>query len=362
MSAHSLQLIVDGRPLVGNRTGIGVHTAEIAGRLQYANPPLLASHAPIDDRTGLEMCRFRVDERPLGVLWQQLDLPSVARQEKADVLWGPHGTLPWTIDTPSVVTVHDLSSLTMSGAHRIKTVLSFNLFISRSLQRASRIAAVSRQTADELMGTFSISAEKIEVIPNGVADYFVPSKEDEALPEGLTSGSYILNVGTMEPRKGIDILLAAWESLDAPRPPLVLTGDRGWGNQRLRRQLDKSAGTGQIILTGYVDRQTLRALYRNCLFFVYPSRFEGFGLPPLEAMACGAAVIATRTGAVEEFAGDAALIIDSDSASLAIGMRKLTTDPGLRSELAVRAQHRAGLYRWDRSAQRMKELFDAAAQ
>ena len=132
-----MRLLIDGRALVGNRTGIGVHTAEIAQRLDVDT--LIASHAEITNREGLERCTFRVDRTPLGVAWQQRTLPRI----EADVLWGPHGTLPLTWKKPSVVTVHDFTSITMPGRHRLKTILSFNLFIGRSLEMASRVACVS---------------------------------------------------------------------------------------------------------------------------------------------------------------------------------------------------------------------------
>ncbi|MCU1245545.1 MAG: glycosyl transferase group 1, partial [Acidobacteria bacterium] len=212
-----LDVVIDGRPLVGDRTGIGVHTAEIAGRLQVDPPPLLASHAAIRDRTGLDRCRYRVDSFPLGVAWQQLVLPRVSRN--GDVLWGPHGTIPLALTIPAVVTIHDFTSITMPGAHRLKTVLSFNLFIGQSLQRARRVAAVSQLVAEEAVRGFGVPRSKIEIVPNAVDDYFSPAEGE---------GDYLLFVGTMEPRKGIDDLLAAWESLPAPRPRLVLCGGSGW--------------------------------------------------------------------------------------------------------------------------------------
>ncbi|HSP33841.1 MAG TPA: hypothetical protein VLU46_05945, partial [Thermoanaerobaculia bacterium] len=138
-----MKVLIDGRPLVGERTGIGVHTAEIARRLPEA--PLIASHAEIIDRSGIEHCRFRVDRALNGIVWQQFVLPRIA---DADVLWGPHGTIPLRERLPSVVTIHDFTSITMPGRHRLKTIASYNLFIARSLERAQRVAAVSRAVAD----------------------------------------------------------------------------------------------------------------------------------------------------------------------------------------------------------------------
>jgi glycosyltransferase involved in cell wall biosynthesis len=335
-----VQITIDGRALVGNRTGIGVHTAEIARRLPDA--PLIASHAEIADRSGLERCRFRVDPMPFGVAWQQLLLPRIARE---GVLWAPHGTLPLALRTPSVATLHDFSSLTMPFRHRVKTVLSFNVFIGRSLQMATRIAAVSRAVAEEAVRWFGVSRARIEIVPNGVGDFFSPDGEEE---------DYVLFVGTIEPRKGLDDLLAVWDSLPTPRPRLVLCGDAGWGDVRLPRDAE---------VTGYVDRIRVRELYRHARAFVYPSRYEGFGIPPLEAMACGAPVIATRTGAIPEYADGAALLIDpGDRTGLRDALVRVLTDAPLRRELRSRGIERAKTYTWDRSAALMTQLLAEAAR
>lgn len=331
--------MIDGRALVGQRTGIGVHTAEIARRLSAT--PLIASHAEIEDRSGIEHCRFRVDPSPLGLLWQQTKLPRI----EADVLWGPHGTLPLVGRMPAVATIHDFTALTMPGRHRLKTILSYDLFIGRSLQRARRIAAVSRAVAEEAVRGFGVSREKIAIVPNGVDEFFTPGGEE---------GEYLLFVGTLEPRKGLDDLLAVWESIPH-RPRLVLCGGSGWRSGMVERE--------GVELTGYVDRERLRALYRGALAFVYPSRYEGFGIPPLEALACGTPVIATRTGAISEFAGDAALLVDpGDRDGLRDALARVLRDTPLRRELRARGPERAALYRWDRSAALMDELLDEVAQ
>lgn len=329
-----MNVVIDGRALVGHRTGIGVHTAEIARRLTLEPPPLIAAHAEIDDRSGLEQCRFRIDRAPLGVLWQQVILPRI----DADVLWGPHGTLPIASRTPAVVTIHDFTAITMPGRHRLKTILSYDLFIGRSLERARSVAAVSRAVAEEAVRGFGVPRSKIEIVPNGVDEFFSP---------GEGEGDYVLFVGTLEPRKGLADLLDVWSSIPTPKPRLVLSGSAGWGKLDL----------GDAEVTGYVDREQLRALYRGALAFVYPSHYEGFGIPPLEALACGAPVIATRTGAIPEFAGDAALLIEpGDRDGLRDALVRLLRDASLRRELRARGPERAMLYRWDRSASLMMEL------
>jgi glycosyltransferase involved in cell wall biosynthesis len=336
MRGDAMRIVVDGRALVGNRTGIGVHTAEIARRLPC--DVLIASHAEIADRSGLERCRFRVDASAFGVLWQQTRLPRI----EGDALWAPHGTLPLASRIPAVVTIHDFTSITMPGRHRLKTILSFNLFIGPSLERASRVACVSRLVADEAMRGFGVPASKIEIVPNGVDEFFSPDGGES---------DYVLFAGTLEPRKGIGDLVAVWESLPAPRPRLVLCGDAGW-----RVRVPEG-----IEVTGYVTRERLRELYRHAIAFVYPSRHEGFGIPPLEAMACGAPVVATRTGAIAEYAGsDALLVAPGDREALRTALLRVLRDRALRDALRARGPARARLFGWDASARTMTELLACA--
>ena len=166
-------------------------------------------------------------------------------------------------------------------------------------------------------------------------------------------GDYILFAGTLEPRKGIDDLLAVWSSLPFPRPRLVLCGDAGW-----RVDLPKD-----VEVTGYVDRQRLRDLYRGARAFVYPSRYEGFGIPPLEAMACGAPVIATRTGAIPEYADGVALLVDpGDRDALRAALVRVLGDRALRRDLRARGAERAAAWRWDRPAALMTELLAEAGR
>jgi glycosyltransferase involved in cell wall biosynthesis len=338
-----MRLIVDGRPLVGERTGIGVHVAEILRRLDLGERPVVASHRPIENVDGLDQCEFAVDRAPLGVLWQQFLLNAECAMVGADVLWGPHGTLPWNVRIPAVVSMHDLTSLTMPGAHRLKTIVSFNAFIGRSLDAAKKIAAVSVTTADEVVRRFAIARSKVEVVPNGVSDFFRPT--------GAAREDFILYLGTREPRKGIGDLLDAWRSLPAPRPRLVLAGSAGW----------KVGEIEDAVVLGYVSRERVRDLFSRCKVFVYPSRYEGFGLPPLEAMACGAPVVAARGGAIPEVLGDAALLVaPGEPRELAIALRRVLGDASLREDLSAAGQARAAMFSWDRSAALFGELLRRA--
>ena len=357
--SESLRIVIDGRPLVGRRTGIGVHTAEIAARLPVEPRPLIASHRAIEDRHAIESCRFRVDPLEPGVVWQQVRLGRVATEEQADVVWGPHGTLPLRLKCRSVATIHDLTSLTMPFKHKLKTLASFNLLIGRSIATADAIACVSRATADEVMRGFGVDASRLTIVPNGVDEFFSPGVDQE-LPFGLEHEKYVLYVGTLEPRKGVEDLLTAWESLDR-RLPLVLCGGYGWGTTKLLRRIEHHRRRPEIIVSGYLDRALLRALYRHAAVFAYPSQYEGFGLPPLEAMACGAAVVTTTAGAIPEVVGDSALTIAAgDVALLRERLARVVGDSRLRADLGARGRERAAQFTWERSAAAMMEAIHRA--
>lgn len=352
----SLRIVIDGRALVGDRTGIGVHTAEIASRLGPEFHPIIATHAPIENREEIAGLAFRTDRMPLGVVWQQMTLSKVAEEERADVVWGPHGTLPLRLKRPAVVTLHDLTSITMPHVHRFKTIASFNPLIHQSLDMASRIISVSRFTADQAIRGFAVDPRKIEVVPNGVSDYFSPGDESHK------GEPFILYAGSIEPRKGIADLVDAWESLQQ-RPKLVIAGSSGWKNASLRRRLAPHIRSGDVVVTGYVSRERLRELYRSATLFVYPSHFEGFGLPVLEAMACGVPVITTAAGALPEAAGDAALTVQPGNATeIAGSLRTLLASEEKRLELSSRGLERAKQFSWARASSTAAAIFRAAAE
>jgi glycosyltransferase involved in cell wall biosynthesis len=305
---------------------------------------------------------------PLGVLWQQLLLPRRLARGDVDLLWSPLMTLPLSCPVPAVVTVHDLTTLLMPESHRFKVKWSVYPFLRPSLERARRVVAVSEASAADLRFHFPECAGRLRVIHPGIDPEFRPGAADEieatrrelGAPEG-----YLLYAGTLEPRKNVHTLLAAWEGLrrDAPEtPPLVLAGPYGWGGKALLRRIEELRPLGLVHL-GHVDRARLVRLFQAASVFLYPSLYEGFGLPVAEALACGVPAVVSRTSSLPEVVGDAGLTVEPlDPGAIAGAVRDLLANPARAAELGQRGIERARSFRWERAAAEMEETFAEALE
>ncbi len=370
--SHRPTVAVDVRALVGQPTGIGFFTLEMLldlerlGRFRYA--AMAHEQTSRDDelrRAGIAVERQRA---PFGVWWQQITLARRVARDDIDLLWSPLNTLPLRPPKPAVVTVHDLTAVLHPEAHRLKVRLSILPFIRPTLETASRVVADSLATADDLRFHFPQCAARLSVIYPGVRPDFHPAPAEEiaATRERLESpDGYVLFVGTLEPRKNVPVLLDAWEALrrdDPSTPPLVLSGDPGWHSRGLLRRFEALAPLGLKYL-GHTSRADLIRLFQAATVFVYPSFYEGFGLPPLEAMACGVPTITSNRSSLLEVAGQAALTIDPDDPEgLARALRRILSEPGLAGELGERGVEHAASFSWARAAAEMETLFERSLE
>ncbi len=363
------RIAVDLRALVPPPTGIGVYTEELLAELAARDEFELlgVAHAPLHDATRLRTLGIRLERQrsPLGVLWQQLVLPRRLAAGDVDLFWSPLHTLPRRLPVPAVVTVHDLALLHFPETLTWKIRWSLLPFLETSLERAARVVTVSHAVAAEIAASWPRAAAKVEVIWNGVAEAFVPgdraaiaaTRERLGLPDG-----YLLYVGTLEPRKNVELLLDAWLALRAEwpqAPPLVLAGPDGWHSAALRRRIEGLADAG-VRRLGRLERAALVEVLQAAALFVYPSLYEGFGLPLVEAMACGVPVVGSNRASLPEVIGDAGLAVDADDPSaLASALHQLLTDPELAARLAARGRERARLFSWRSAAARLAGLFHA---
>ncbi len=363
---------VDLRALVGEPSGIGIFTHSLLGRLAelggYRYVGL--SHAPATGGAELEAAGVALETRaaPLGVLWQQLRLPARLAAGDLDLFWSPLLTLPLRLPLPAVVTVHDLTPVLFPETHRLKVLASILPFLRRSVESARVVVADSEATARDLTSQFPQCAERLRVVYPGVDEAFAPASTEEIAAtraELDCPRGYVLFAGTIEPRKNLGLLLDAWEAArqdDPAFPPLVLAGGYGWRARSLVRRVDRLRGLGLLAL-GRVDRDRLVRLFRAARVFAYPSLYEGFGLPPAEAMACGVPTIVSNRASLPEVVGEAGLLVDADDArGLAAALTRLIAEPALAAELGERGRERSRRFRWPRAAREMEEVFALALQ
>lgn len=289
----------------------------------------------------------RLPARPMQNLWARSKLPPVEWLTGAiDVFHGPNYFVPPTAGAASVVTVHDIGFVRHPEFHT-PSQLALGESLPQSLKRARRIITVSEFTRDEVAEWARISTDLIDVVPHGVRKLPTEGPRPEGLPD-----EYLLYAGTLESRKGAEILIEAYRlaaGAASDLPPLVIAGTEGLGASEA---IAKSGlNESQLIRLGRVDDSELAKLYEGAAAFVFPSIYEGFGMPPLEAMAEGAPVIATATSSLPEVLGDAALLTEADAESVAEGILKVMSDSTLRGDLSQRGIKRASTFTWERSAE-----------
>ncbi len=258
--------------------------------------------------------------------------------------------------TEGIITVHDLSIFKYPETHPIERIQAYDREFRQSLERANHIIADTETVRSELIGEFNISPDLVTAVHLGVDDRF--NAQGEAADKtilaslGLLPNQYGLCVSTLEPRKRVTELLAAWRHLPLEirnRNPLALVGGKGWLSGPLQEEIDRCAAEGWLHHLGFVPEEMLPALYRGARLFVYPSIYEGFGLPPLEAMSCGTPVIVSSRSCMPEVCGDAVRYVDPEDADdMLSAISECLTDENWQHEASRRGLLQASNYSWER--------------
>jgi len=368
-----MRIGLDGLPLTAAKTGVGHYTYELAQALARAEPSSQfeivypSTYATIrPDEPGspplppnLKLNRVRVG--PLGRYWWSAGLPRYIRRSKLELFHGTNYDIPLWRRCATVLTIHDLSQLLHSETHEKRSVSRARRRLPLMARTADAIITPTESVRGQVCEHLRISSEKVFAIPEAARKCFRPMAiaETENVRRRLgVTGEFLLTVGTLEPRKNLSVLVDAFEELMLARPrsniQLVIAGGRGWLSGPLFAAIERSPVRERIILTDYLHDQDLRALYASCDAFIYPSLYEGFGLPPLEAMACGAPVIASRIAAIEETTGKAALLFDPRSAQeLTQRILALYEENGgekIRRTLSTAGLKRAAEFSWETTA------------
>lgn len=314
------------------------------------------------------------ERRPLRLAWEQIGLPGLLRRESVTVHHSPHYTMPERSAVPTVVTVHDLSFFESPEWHERSKVLLFRRAIRVAARRAAVVVCPSHATAGELRRWCRVEAPVV-VAHHGVdLGRFGPTEpragSDEqvlgALDARLVDGSpFLVFVGTLEPRKDVPTLVRAFATVAGRHPEarLVLAGGAGWGADQVEAAIAVSGLDGRIIRTGYVADRAIPALLRRAVAVVYPALYEGFGLPALEALACGTPLVTTSGSAMEEVAGAAALLVPPGSTgALAEALEVVLDGHGAGSTDRRRGLEIAAGHTWAASADRHLQAYRLAAE
>lgn len=272
-------------------------------------------------------------------------------------------------DGPTVITVHDLSWISYPETHPPERVRAMNRLFEPRVRNAALLLTDSSFVKDELVRVFGVDPVRVRAIPLGAGPLFEPmdAARTRTVMErlGLVHGAYFLSVGTLEPRKNMRTTIAAYSALPPDtraRHPLVLAGMKGWRTSGLQRLLEPLVASGQVRMLGYLERADLAAVTAGALAMVYPSLYEGFGLPPLEAMACGVPPITSNASSLPEVVGDCGLMVEPlDAKALSQAMASVAADGALRERLSVKARSRALQFSWDRCAAETAAAYRAAA-
>ncbi|MCX7860389.1 MAG: glycosyltransferase family 4 protein [Chloroflexus sp.] len=298
--------------------------------------------------------------------WEQGIAPLMLRG-KADLYHGCLNVAPLLSPVPTVITIHDLAFIRFPQTFRAYNRIYLDLATRLSARRASRILAVSEHTKNEVVGLLGIPPERVVVTPNAARSHFRPPApaaiEQLRARHGLPE-RFVLYVGTLEPRKNLTTLLEAFAlaSRSVPNVPLVIGGGKGWMYEPIFARLEQLHLRDRVKFAGYIPEEELPLWYAAATVFVFPSIYEGFGMPPLEAMACGTPVITSNTSSLPEVVGDAGLMVSpSDTVALAEAIRRLLTDADLRAELRQRGLARARRFSWAETAAKTLAAYQAVA-
>lgn len=362
-AAQPRRLVVNGRFLSQRVTGVQRYARELvralderlAARAAAGAPWPAEIHAPpgAGPMPGLRHLVVRTVGRRHGHAWEQLDLPRAAA---GAILLNLGNTGP-LLHPRQLLCIHDAGIYTVPESYSPAFRAWYRALWAVLGRRALKVLTVSAFSAGELSRHAGIAPDRLAVVPNAADHMAGLAPAADALERfGLAPGGYVFALGSRARAKNLAGLAAAMARLPEPRPPLVTAGGR---NARIFADAGALDGLREL---GPVDDATLKALYQGALCLVFPSFYEGFGLPPLEAMTAGCPVVASRAASLPEVCADAALYVDPhDPADIAAAIARLAGDPDLRADLVARGRRRAADFGWDLSAARLLTVLDAVA-
>jgi len=362
-----MRIVYSGIALRPPKTGVGYYTERLAQALHDSCPEwevtffdsrAFHSALHVDPARPVHRQPSSLDELPpsLTQLWKDTLFFFFCWSRGFD-LYHETNFVPMRCPCPTVITVHDLSFRRFPAAAHPQRLRYLNTYFQKRLQWARRVIVDSEFVKREVIEELQISSDKVDVIYPGVDGRFCPKPPAEVLAFKKAAGlpeHYILYVGAIEPRKNLPFLLRAFHRAGAFLPPdlvLVLAGSLGWRHEEVIQMRERLGLKSRVFLPDYIPEEKLPLLYSGAELFVYPSLYEGFGLPPLEAMACGVPVVASRAGALPEVVGDAGLLVSpADEEGWANAMQEVMGSKGLKAAFQEKGFSRAHLFSWENTA------------
>jgi glycosyltransferase involved in cell wall biosynthesis len=307
-----------------------------------------------------------IDNTNVRVLWEHTFLAREIRRRNIDVLHSPTFVSPAFCRIPSVITIPDMNFFLYPAKHPPLKRWYFHSCIPRAARRAQKVIAISENTRQDVLRILGLSADKVVTVYCGVNPRFKPVSDEEALKRirkkyGLDR-SFVLFLGMIQPMKNLVRLIQAFKETVRRgfTGVLVLAGPKGWGYVEAAAEVQRQALDGQVIFPGPIRDEELPGLLSAAEIFVYPSLYEGFGLPPLEAMACGVPVVVSSSSSLPEVVGDAGLVVDPlNVGELAAAMWRALTDSALRDQLRARGFEQAKRFTWEEAARQTLEVYKA---
>ncbi len=365
-----VRVAFDATPLIGRRTGVGAFCAG-ARRSRAAGEAVAGAAFAIPGRgrhrlagvvpPGVAVVDRAMPAAALQWCWARWPFPPAeALVGRPDVVHGTNFVVPPARRAATVVSVHDLTPLRFPEWCQ-PAALAYPRLVKRAVQRGAWVHTDSSFVAGEVIELLGAPAERVRVVPLGVRPP-VPAGPPRLLPAWVEG--YVLALGTVEPRKGLPTLVEAFGMVAGRHPglALVVAGPDGWGSAELAGAVSACPARERVVRLGWVDQAARDALLAGARIFAYPSRYEGFGLPPLEAMAAGVPVVATRAGSLEEVLGSAAQLVEAgDAAQLAGAIDSLVSDEAQREKLALRGRERAAQFSWEACAAGLAGLYRDAS-